>query len=122
MDPTLRALRAELAAAEKQIARVRRALEEQGLLPICRLFPCLDCGRPSPSTTRLGRCKACYAARPAMQGRWCPDCRKALPLTSFYPNRSKRSGYTGYCRRCHLARNRGLHLIAPIPARLRGVQ
>jgi hypothetical protein len=36
--------------------------------------------------------------------KWCPDCRRDLPLTSFTRNRRSRDGLSFYCAECGRAR------------------
>ena len=56
---------------------------------------------------RDGRTLRDRSARPsdvAPDEKYCPSCRRVLPLTSFVRNRSTRSGFGSYCRPCQAAK------------------
>ena len=38
--------------------------------------------------------------------KWCPHCRRSLPLSDFGRNASATDGLTGYCKRCHLEKTK----------------
>jgi hypothetical protein len=42
--------------------------------------------------------------------RWCPECRRAKPLTDFPRNRSNRDGYATYCKPCHNKKGRDTYV------------
>lgn len=50
---------------------------------------------------------------------YCPDCKQNRPVKDFHSNKSRKNGYSCYCRECTSIRNRQRRSLPESPARQR---